>query len=162
MTLNQFCGIFSMLNYTASIFEQAGSSLSPSMSAIIVAFIQVLGSYTATLLVERAGRKILYMVSTIGAGIGLSVLSVYINLSSRGYDCSDFSWVPIGSFSLTIFCAQLAILSLPFLVIAELLPPKIRSFGSNICLTLLWFLSFSVLKVILVIVYFQKLINFQF
>ncbi|KAL5275947.1 hypothetical protein ACFFRR_001648 [Megaselia abdita] len=146
MCLNQFCGIFAMLNYTASIFEQAGSSLSPNMSAIIVAFIQVIGSYTATLLVERAGRKILYLVSTVGSAIGLSVLGIYINLSSKGYDCSDFEWVPVLSFSLTIFFAQLAILSLPFLIIAEILPSKIRSLGSNICLTLLWFLSFSVLK----------------
>lgn len=148
MTLNQFCGIFAMLNYTAFIFEQAGSSLSPNMSAIIVAVLQVIGSYTATLLVDRAGRKILYLVSTVGSAIGLSILGIYINLSVKGYDCSDFQWVPILSFSLTIFFAQLAILSLPFMVIAEILPPKIRSIGSNICMTFLWFLCFTVLKVV--------------
>lgn len=56
--INQFCGCFEMLNYTASIFKDAGSTMTPNMSAIIVAAIQLLGSYVATNLVDRAGRKV--------------------------------------------------------------------------------------------------------
>lgn len=47
-----------MLNYTATIFKESGSNLTPNMSAIIVGAIQLLGSYMSTLLVERAGRKV--------------------------------------------------------------------------------------------------------
>lgn len=146
MALNQFCGCFAMINYTGSIFEQAGSSLSPNMSAIIVALIQLLGSYASTMLVEKAGRKILYLTSSIGTGVGLSVLGLYINLDSSGYDCSNFKWVPVGSFSWTIFFASIALLTLPFLVIAEILPPKIRALGCNICMTLLWIFCFTIIK----------------
>lgn len=146
MALNQFCGCFAMINYTGTIFEQAGSSLSPNISAIIVALIQLLGSYASTMLVEKAGRRILYLASSIGTGIGLSVLGLYINLSSSGYDCSSFKWVPIGSFSWTIFFASIALLTLPFLVIAEILPPKIRALGSNICMVFLWVFCFAVIK----------------
>lgn len=58
MALNQFCGCFAMLIYTATIFQKSGSNLSPNMSAIIVGVIQVIGSYVTTALVERAGRKV--------------------------------------------------------------------------------------------------------
>lgn len=58
MAFNQFCGCFAMLNYTATIFQQSGSNLTPNMSAIIVGAIQLLGSYMSTILVERAGRKV--------------------------------------------------------------------------------------------------------
>lgn len=34
--INQFSGCVAMLNYTAFIFQEAGSHLSPNMSAIIV------------------------------------------------------------------------------------------------------------------------------
>lgn len=36
VSLNQFSGVATMLNYTANIFEEAGSSLSPNVSTIIV------------------------------------------------------------------------------------------------------------------------------
>uniref|UniRef100_T1GSI0 Major facilitator superfamily (MFS) profile domain-containing protein n=1 Tax=Megaselia scalaris TaxID=36166 RepID=T1GSI0_MEGSC len=146
MALNQFCGCFAMINYTGTIFEQAGSSLSPNMSAIIVAFIQLVGSYASTALVEKAGRKILYLTSCVGTGVGLSILGLYINLSSSGYDCSSFKWVPIAAFSVTIFFSTLALLTLCFLVIAEILPPKIRALGSNICMSVLWIFCFLILK----------------
>lgn len=58
MTLNQFCGCFAMLSYTATIFKESGSNLSPNKSAIIVGVIQLAGGYCSTLLVERAGRKV--------------------------------------------------------------------------------------------------------
>lgn len=58
MFLNQFSGFFAMLTYTGFIFTEAGSSLSPNVSAIIVAVIQIIGTYMASLFVERAGRKV--------------------------------------------------------------------------------------------------------
>ena len=59
MAINQFCGCFVMINYTATIFQQSGSNLPPNISAIIVGSIQLCGSYMSTLLVERAGRKVI-------------------------------------------------------------------------------------------------------
>lgn len=57
--LNQFSGVFGMVQYTASIFEEAGSNMSPNMSAIVVGVIQLFGSFAPTYLVERAGRKVI-------------------------------------------------------------------------------------------------------
>lgn len=47
-----------MINYTASIYEESGSNLTPTMSAIVTSSIQVIGVYCSTLLVDRAGRKV--------------------------------------------------------------------------------------------------------
>lgn len=58
VTLNQFCGCFAMINYTATIFKDSGSNLSPNMSAIVVGTIQLIGAYCSTVLVDRAGRKV--------------------------------------------------------------------------------------------------------
>jgi hypothetical protein len=56
--LNQFSGCFALINYTASIFQEAGSSLSPNMSAIVIGVIQLAGSYGSTVLVDRIARKV--------------------------------------------------------------------------------------------------------
>lgn len=58
VTLSQCSGCFALINYTANIFEEAGSSLSPNESAIIVGVIQLIGSYFPIVLADRAGRKV--------------------------------------------------------------------------------------------------------
>ncbi|XP_055918187.1 facilitated trehalose transporter Tret1 [Eupeodes corollae] len=146
MALNQFCGCFAMLNYTATIFKQAGSSLSPKTSAIIVGFIQLIGSYISTMLVERAGRKVLLATSAIGTGFGLCSLGLYSYLSENGYQMEGLNWIPIASFSVAVCVGSMGVLTLPFLVVSEIMPPKIRNIGSMICMEVLWIFAFLVLK----------------
>ncbi|XP_055858505.1 facilitated trehalose transporter Tret1 isoform X2 [Episyrphus balteatus] len=146
MALNQFCGCFAMLNYTATIFKQSGSSLSPTLSAIIVGFIQLIGSYISTMLVERAGRKLLLATSAIGTGFGLFSLGLYSYLSENGYQLENFNWIPIASFSFAVCVGSMGVLTLPFLVVSEVMPPKIRNIGCMICMEVLWVFAFLVLK----------------
>lgn len=56
-------GLMVLLTYTANIFKDAGSNLSPNMATIVVGVIQLIGSYAATFLVDRAGRKVLQFTS---------------------------------------------------------------------------------------------------
>lgn len=56
--LHEFCGCFTMINYTATIFAESGSDISPNLSAIICGAIQLLGTLVSTKLVDRAGRKV--------------------------------------------------------------------------------------------------------
>lgn len=58
MFLNQFSGTFAIMTYTADIFKNSGSSMSPNESSIVVAVIQMIGVYVATVCVERCGRKV--------------------------------------------------------------------------------------------------------
>ena len=57
-TLNEFTGCAILINYTTTIFAESGSTLSEESSAIIVAIIQLVGTYVSTLLVDRSGRKV--------------------------------------------------------------------------------------------------------
>lgn len=146
MALNQFCGCFAMINYTASIFAESGSNLSPNSSAIIVGVIQLIGSYVSTFLVDKAGRKILITISAIGTGLGLITLGLYTYVKTLGFDVSPYGWVPIASFSFVIFIASWGVLTLPFLVLSEIMPPRIRSLGTSLCMSILWVFAFLMLK----------------
>ncbi|XP_064541797.1 facilitated trehalose transporter Tret1 [Drosophila montana] len=148
LAANQGCGCFAMLNYTALIFEKSGSSLSPTVSAIIVGFIQLVGSYVATLLVERAGRKLLLLVSAVGICLSQVVMASHSYLKVLGYDTAGFDWVPIAAFSFMLFIASWGLLTLPFLVISEIMPPKIRSMASMLLMSILWLLSMLTIKLI--------------
>ncbi|EDW63945.2 facilitated trehalose transporter Tret1 [Drosophila virilis] len=148
LAANQGCGCFAMLNYTALIFEKSGSSLSPTVSAIIVGFIQLVGSYVSTLLVERAGRKLLLLVSAVGICLSQVVMASHSYLKVLGYDTAGLDWGPIAAFSFMLFIASWGLLTLPFLVISEIMPPKIRSTASMLLMSILWLLSMLTIKLI--------------
>lgn len=58
VALLEFSGCFVLLNYSVQIFTEAGSNLTPNMSAIIIGVIQIFGSYVSVHLVDKAGRKV--------------------------------------------------------------------------------------------------------
>ena len=97
--------------------------------------------------------QFLYIVSTIGTAFGLALLGMFMMLKSWNYNVEAFNWIPIVSFSFIAFMANWALLSLPFVVIAEIMPENLKDFGTTICLTLEWSLGFLVPK------YFPILVN---
>lgn len=103
------------------------------------------------LLVERIGRKALYIISTMGTTLGLAVLGAYIMLKSLGYDVTSFSWISIVSLSFVVLIQSFAVSTLSFVVTAELLPENLRELGASICNTVLGTCSFIVLKSMLAI-----------
>jgi len=145
VALLEFSGCFVLLNYSVAIFTEAGSNLSPNESAIVIGIIQILGSYVSVHLVDKAGRKFLLVTSALGADLGLLILGIYNYLKLLKYSVVDFGWIPLLSFSFVIFIGNCGILSLPFTVITEVLPLKIRNIVSSICMTLMWLLAFLVI-----------------
>lgn len=78
--------------------------------------------------------------------MGLSTLGVFSYLKVNNYPVESFSWVPIASFSFVIFIVNWAVFTLPFLVISEIMPEKLKSFGPSLCMIILWSSSFLVTK----------------
>lgn len=125
MALNQFCGCFAMMTFTATIFKESGSNLSPNLSSIIVGGIQIIGSMFPTLFVDRLGRKMMMGISAFGTSIGLAVLGGYMLLKSEGLDLESFTWLPLVAFSFVIFIANWGLMTLPFMIVSEISHPKV-------------------------------------
>lgn len=126
MAVNQFSGCFVLMNYSATIFRDSGSDIDSNISSIIVASIQCIGTYVATILVDKVGRKLLLMISVSGTTIGLATMGTYSYLDSLHFDLHYFNWVPVTSLSFVIFIAAIGILPLPYVVLAEVLPSKVN------------------------------------
>lgn len=133
-------------NYATKIFEDSGSSLDSRVASIVIAVLQIIGTYVSTLLVDRVGRKILLFISMISVSFGLMTMGIFSYLDRTGVDVTEYRSVPVFSLSFVIFMGCIGISTLPFVVLTELLPTKIRSVGSGICLATLSFIAFMVLK----------------
>lgn len=147
MALNQFCGCFPMMNFTATIFKGSGSTLSPNVSSIFVGVVQILGALMCTFMVEKAGRKLLFSISAFGIAFGLGVMSLYTFSSSRGYDVSSYSWIPLVAFSWVMCVYNWGVNTLPFLYISEIVQKKNKSFTMTFCLALLFIFATIVIQV---------------
>lgn len=86
------------------------------------------------------------MLSAVLMALGLVVLGVYMMLKSWNIDVSAFSWIPLASFSFAVFVSQLGVLSIPFLILAEIMPEKIKDGCVSFCMSLLWAFSFIIIK----------------
>ncbi|CAO1385949.1 unnamed protein product [Diamesa tonsa] len=146
MFVDIFSGVYAMINYMSTIFAESGSTLSPNVSAMIVAIVQIAGCYCSTLLVDRAGRKVLMAGSSSAVALGLVIFGIFIKLKKYGYDLSAYDWIPLVSFSFVIFIGNFGIISLPFLVMSEVTPQKIRSYVYTFCLMLSWIFAFIISK----------------
>lgn len=124
--LNILNGIYVMMNYTAAIFKEAGSNLTPDESSIIIAAIQLIANIIAVTLVDSAGRKVLLIVSAAGTGIGLMCMGYYNML---GNDWVHFKWIPLIAFSVAVFMCSIGLFGTPFVVMSEIMPEKVGSTG---------------------------------
>ncbi|CAD1468864.1 unnamed protein product, partial [Heterotrigona itama] len=151
ITLGMFCGqqlagIFIMISYTETIFKMSGSSLSPNDSAIIVGMIQVFGSWLSTTLMERAGRRPLFLISCLGMGTCHCVLGVFCYLQTLGYDVSQFSWISIIALSVFMITYGLGMGPGPYVISSEILSRDVSSLVVTLGMFTAWAIAFIVVK----------------
>lgn len=122
----QLGGSYIMSNFAATIFQRSGSTIDANLSSICMGALQVIGTYTASNLMDRVGRKKLMIISTSGASISHLITGTYVYLGAKGYDVSAFNALPICSISFFIFINAIGILNVPYVVMGELMPAKVR------------------------------------
>lgn len=126
MFVSQLSGSYTISNYAATIFNETGSSIDANVSSIVMGILQVCGNYTASQLIDRTGRKTLLLISTTGAAISQAITGTYIYLGKSGYDVSAFNLLPVMSISFFIFINAIGILSVPYVILAEVMPQKVK------------------------------------
>jgi hypothetical protein len=65
-------------------------------------------------------------MSALGTSLGLFIVALYNYLKVLNYSVDEFNWIPLVSLSFVIFVSNCGILALPFIVITEILPEKVR------------------------------------
>ncbi len=146
MFFQQFSGINAVIFFTNDIFEMAGSTLNPDVCSIIVGVVQVLMTFVAAALVERAGRKVLLIQSSAVMGLCLVVLGIYFNIKDAGKDVSSFGLVPLVSLVLFIVSFSLGYGPIPWMMMGELLAPEVKGIASTIVVLFNWTAVFIVTK----------------
>ncbi|KAH8251608.1 hypothetical protein KR038_002875 [Drosophila bunnanda] len=146
MVFQQFSGINAVIFYTESIFQSAGTSLNASLCSIIVGVVQVFMTLASSLLIEKAGRKILLIFSSTVMTICLAMLGAYFNMSNSGKDVSAIGWLPLLCVVLFIISFSVGYGPIPWLMMGELFLPDVKGIAVSLTVMLNWLCVFVVTK----------------
>lgn len=112
----------------------------PKANIIIsmIGLLSAIATVFSIFLIDRLGRRILLMISTIGMTFCSAILGYFLQLTKHGKDVSGMAWIPVLSFSLLIVVYALGLGPVPWLMTAELLMPEVKKFGTGITVATSW------------------------
>ena len=153
MFFQQMSGINAVIFYTVSIFEKSGGRVDSNLSSIIVGLANFFATLGSNLVIDRVGRKVLLNVSAFFMSISLAVLGTFFLLQSLDYNVSQVDFLPLASFIVYIIAFSVGYGPIPWLMMGEIFPSKVRGHAASLATAFNWSCSFAVTK------FFNDLIN---
>ncbi|XP_019874968.1 facilitated trehalose transporter Tret1-like [Aethina tumida] len=144
MIIQQFSGINAVLGFMETIFSATGSSIPPEYSTIFVGIVQMLTVVVSSQLIDRLGRKILLLISTIGSFLSLVSMGLYFYLKNNNYRVDSIFWLPLMSLVVYIVVFNLGLSCVPWAMMGELFPSNLKSAASTISTTFCLALAFII------------------
>ncbi|XP_043711457.1 sugar transporter ERD6-like 6 [Telopea speciosissima] len=141
LVLQQASGVNGVLFYSTTIFKAAGIS-SSNVATFGIGAIQVIATGVTTGLADKAGRRLLLIISSCGMTASLLLVSVSFYLKSVFSEDSHFyslmgilSVVGIMTFVVTI---SLGIAPIPWIIMSEIMPVDIKSLAGSVATLCNW------------------------
>ncbi|KAG6403190.1 hypothetical protein SASPL_135407 [Salvia splendens] len=147
LVFQQLSGTNGVIFYSTTIFESAGIS-SSNAATVGVGIIQVIATAVSTWLVDKTGRRILLLISS--SGMALSLLVVAVAFFLKGAVAPDSTlYGLLGILSVVgvvcmIIAFSLGMGPIPWLIMSEILPPKIKGLAGSVATLLNWFISWVI------------------
>nr|CAI5859998.1 unnamed protein product [Callosobruchus analis] len=150
MVYQQFCGINAVMFYTEEIFIEAGSDLAPHWCVIILGIVMVTVTLISTWAIEKAGRKILLMLSSGIMSLASIMIGLFFLLKDRKIIDEDgvksIGFLPILGVNLFIIAFAIGLGGIPWMASSEIFPPEVKSKCTAFAATFNWFLAFLVAR----------------
>ncbi|VAI24999.1 unnamed protein product [Triticum turgidum subsp. durum] len=147
LVLQQLSGINAILFYAGSIFKAAGVTNS-NLAACGVGVIGLLATGATTWLLDRAGRRILLIISSAGTTLSLLAIAVIFFLKDNVSQDSDMYYI-LSMVSLFAIVAYVITFSfgmgaIPWVIMSEILPVSIKSLAGSFATLANWLTSFGI------------------
>ncbi|KAL9272003.1 Sugar transporter ERD6-like 6-like protein [Drosera capensis] len=147
LILQQLTGINGVLFYSSTIFEEAGVK-SSNIATFGVGAIQVLATLVTTWLADRAGRRLLLIVSASGMTLSLLVVAVSFYVKDAVSDESTLytvcCFLAVAGVVAMVVAFSLGMGAIPWVIMSEILPISIKGLAGSIATLANWFCAWIV------------------
>lgn len=146
LLLQQLSGINGIMFYSTYIFKSAGVS-SSKVATLGLGAIQVVMTAFAAWLMDKAGRRLLLLISSGGAAICLFLVGLAFFLKnhvSGGSHETGYSVLALTGVLVYIIAFSLGMGAVPWIIMSEILPVNVKGVGGSIATLTNWLTSFLV------------------
>jgi len=147
LVLQQLSGINGIIFYAGSIFKAAGLKNS-NLDTCILGVIAVLATAVTTKILDRAGRRILLIISSFGMTLSLLVVAVVFYIKDNISHDSDLgntlSIVSLVGVLAYVTAYSFGMGAIPWIIMAEILPVSIKSVAGSFATLANWLTSFGI------------------
>ena len=137
----QFSGINAIMFFCTTIMRNAKMSNADIISMTVM-LEQVLVTALACYLMDKAGRRVLLMTGSSVMTGACILFGVFFALQASGYE--NINWMVFVSVYTYMAAFSIGVGAIPWLIMAEIFPNKIRSLGASIATTCNWIFAFIV------------------
>ncbi|XP_044512156.1 sugar transporter ERD6-like 6 isoform X2 [Mangifera indica] len=141
LIFQQLSGANAVVFYSSSIFESAGIT-SSNVATLGIGAIQVIATAVATWLADKAGRRLLLIISSIGMTV--SLLIVAASFYAKDFISEDSGiYSVLGIFSVVGVVAMIIFFSLgmgpiPWVIMSEIFPINIKGLAGSVATLFNW------------------------
>ena len=138
MFLQQFSGISAFITNLSDMMNNSGLNLHPSYQAGIIQLSQCVASCISSTIVDKIGKKLSWIFSCFGAAFFLLLYSLN----------SIYEWasiIPLIAVFMYEFSFGIGIGPIPWFIVPEYFPFKVRSKATGVCTAFNWLCSFAVI-----------------
>jgi sugar porter (SP) family MFS transporter len=137
----QISGVFVVIFYAVDIADDAGVHTDGHLVSVLIGATRLLVTVAISYASKRFGRRPLAVVSGLGMTLCMGTLSGCVYLESPA-----LNWLPAPTLVLYIFMSTVGFLTLPWAMIGELFPTRVRGLAGGITTCCAYLFSFAVLK----------------
>lgn len=120
-------GSIAMFAYAQEIFSNSGFSVRPAHSFMILVAVKICSGLIATQLVERIGRRFLFLFSGVSCSFLLGVVGSFFFCKYRlEVDVSSISWLPLVSLISFQITSAMGIGPIPCILMAEFVSIQVK------------------------------------
>ncbi|KAH6556338.1 hypothetical protein KP509_1Z186500 [Ceratopteris richardii] len=163
LCLQQLMGVNALLFYASSIFQSAGISAG-SLASLALAALQVVMTAVSAVLMDKAGRRLLLLVSSGGMAVtcflvGLSFYLQAIYSCLHGHSASSLQMfvgiMALVSLLVYIICYSLGLGAIPWIMMSEVFPSNVKGMAGSLATLANWLAGW------IVTLFFNKMLEWS-
>lgn len=131
----QFSGFMAIQSYSSVLFRHFHLNFSVNVALLVISGIALVSSVVSTFVVDRLGRRLVYLLSAYVSAVCLIVIGVYFLLLKIGMKVDTYSVVPLIATGVYICFFAFGLGSIPATISSEIFPISVKSWATTVANT---------------------------